>query len=116
MMKRLTATFLSLALASAFAGSSSHVTLFSQSSAQGKTLEPGNYTVEVKDASVILKHKKDVVELPAKVETTDKKFRTSTVRYNTQNEIQEIWLAGTNKKIVLTGVSANGTASKQSLR
>jgi hypothetical protein len=115
MIKSLTA-FLSLALASAFAASSSHLTLSSPSSAQGKMLEPGDYKVEVKDASVILKHKKDVVELPAKVETTDKKFARSTVRYNNKSEIQEILLGGTNKKIVLTGVSASGTASKDSLR
>lgn len=116
MTKRLSASFLSLALASAFAASSSHVTLFNQSSVDGKTLEPGDYKVEVKDTSVVLKHRKDVVELPGKIETADKKFRTSTVRYNNQNEIQEIWLGGTNKKIVFTGNSAAGAASKQSLR
>jgi hypothetical protein len=54
--------------------------------------------------------------LPGKVATTDKKFTTSTVRYNDQKQIQEIWLGGTNKKIVFTGTSAAGTASKQSLR
>jgi hypothetical protein len=116
MINRLSACFLSLALASAFAASSSHVTLFNHSSVDGKALEPGDYKVEVKDASVVLKHHKDVVELPGKVETTGKKFRTSTVRYSNQNEIQEIWLGGTNKKIVFSGNSATGTASKQSLR
>jgi len=116
MIKRLSACFLSVALASAFAASSSHVTLFNSSSVDGKTLEPGDYKVEVKDGSVVLKHHKDVVELPGTVQTTDKKFRTSTVRYKNQNEIQEIWLGGTNKKIVFNGTSATGTASKQSLR
>ena len=116
MIKRLSACFLSVALASAFAASSSHVTLFNSSSVDGKTLEPGDYKVEVKDGSVVLKHHKDVVELPGTVQITDKKFRTSTVRYKNQNEIQEIWLGGTNKKIVFNGNSATGTASKQSLR
>jgi len=115
-MKRLSACFLTLGLASAFAASSSHVTLFSHSSADGKSLQPGEYKVEVKEASVVLKHHKYVVELPGKVETTEKKFRTSTVRYNDQNQIQEIWLGGTNKKIVFAGTSAAGAASKQSLR
>jgi hypothetical protein len=115
MMKRLSACFLTLALASAFAAS--HVTLVDHSSVNGKTLQAGEYkVVELKEASVILKHNKDVVELPGKIETADKKFPTSTVRYNDQNQVQEIWLGGTNKKIVFTGISANGTASKQSLR
>jgi Ethanolamine utilization protein EutJ (predicted chaperonin) len=116
MMKSLSACFLTVALVSAFAASSSHVTLFNQSSVDGKTLQAGEYKVEVKEASVVLKRHKDVVELPGKVETTNKKFTTSTVRYNDQTQIQEIWLGGTNKKIVFTGTSAAGTASKQSLR
>ena len=116
MTKRLSVCFSTLALASAFAASSAHITLFNQSSVGGKTLDAGEYSVEVKDAGVVLKHHKDVVEVPGKVEIVDKKFRTSTVRYNNQNQIQEIWLGGTNKKIVFTGTSANGTAAKQSLR
>jgi hypothetical protein len=116
MIKRLSASFLSLALVSAFAASSGRVTLFNESSVDGKTLEPGDYKVELKDSGVVLKHHKDTVELPGRIETTDKKFRTSTVRYKNQNEIQEIWLGGTNKKIVFNGNSAAGTASKQSLR
>jgi hypothetical protein len=116
MIKRLSASFLSLALASAFAASSARVTLFNESSVDGKTLQPGDYKVELKDSGVVLKHHKEIVELPGRIETADKKFRTSTVRYKNQSEIQEIWLGGTNKKIVFNGTTASGTGSKQSLR
>lgn len=116
MINRVSVCLVTLSLAPAFAASSSHVTLFNDSSVDGKTLARGDYKVEVKDSSIVLKHRKDTVELPGKVETTDKKFRTSTVRYTNENQIHEIWLGGTNKKIVFTGNSASGTASKQSLR
>jgi hypothetical protein len=116
MMKRLLLSFPTLALAAAFAAASSyHVTLFSASSVGGKTLNPGDYKVEVNGDDVVFKRAKETVQAPGKLETVEKKFNSTSVRYNDQKEIQEICIGGTNKKIVVNG-PASGTAPKETLR
>ncbi|MFZ0591041.1 MAG: hypothetical protein WAM39_11190 [Bryobacteraceae bacterium] len=105
-MKKLFLCFPTLALAAAFAASSYHVTLFEQSTAAGKTLKPGDYKLELKDDAVILKHNKEVTEIPARVETANSKFNTTSIRYNDKHQMEEIHLGGTNKKVIL-GSSGN---------
>src|SRR5690242_3352002 len=110
MKKRLLFSFSTVAVGAAFAASSYHLRLFDQSSLAGKSLKPGDYKLELNDNSVVLKQGKTTTEAPATVETAGKKFSSTTVRYNNQGQIQEICIGGTNKKIVIGGAPAGGTA------
>jgi hypothetical protein len=116
MMKRLLFSFSTVAVGVAFAVSSYHLTLFDQSSLAGKSLKAGDYKLELNGNSVALKQGKATAEAPARIETAGKKFSSTMVRYNDQREIQEICIGGTNKKVVIGGASASGTAEKQSIR
>jgi hypothetical protein len=108
-MKKFFFCFPTLALAAAFAASSYHVTIFEQSTAAGKTLQPGDYKLELKNDAVILKHNKEVTEIPARVEPAKSKFDSTSIRYNDKHQMQEIRLGGTNKRVIL-----GSTASHQS--
>jgi hypothetical protein len=108
MMKKILFCFPSVALVTVLAASSQNIKLFQNSMVGGKTLTPGDYKMELKDSSVVLKHNKNVTEVPATTQTGTTKFSTTSVRYNDHNEITEICIGGTNKKVVL---SNNGTAS-----
>jgi basic membrane lipoprotein Med (substrate-binding protein (PBP1-ABC) superfamily) len=100
-MKKLFFCFPTLALAAAFAASSYNVTLFEQSTAAGKTFKAGDYKLELKDDAVVLKHNKEVTEIPARFEAATNKFNSTSIRYNDKHEMQEIHLGGTNKKVIL---------------
>jgi hypothetical protein len=106
MMKKLLFSFTTVALASAFAASSYSVTLFDESTLDGKSLKPGEYKMQVNDGSVVLKHNKEVTEAPAKTELADKKFSTTSVLYNDRHEVTGILIGGTNKKIVFGNTQA----------
>jgi hypothetical protein len=106
-------TFMTVASAVALAASSYNVTLFDQSTLAGQTLKPGDYKLEVKDNGVVFKRGKQTVEAPATTETSEKKFKTTSIRYNDQHEIQEIVLGGTTTKLVL---NHGGAAAKETLR
>lgn len=107
MLKKFVFCFAAAVLAANAA--SYRVTLFQETKVNGKTLKPGDYSVEVKDDSVLFKSGKSVVEAPAKTETAGKKYSTTVVRYNSKSEVTEIQLGGTNKDVVLsTDKPANG--------
>jgi hypothetical protein len=106
MMKKLLFSFGTVALVSAFAASSYSVTLFEESTLDGKSLKPGQYKVQVNDASVVLKHNKEITEVPATTELANKKFSITSVLYNDQHEVTGIQLGGTNKKIVFGSAAA----------
>lgn len=79
------------------------ITLYQNSSINGTELKAGDYKVEVKDQKAVIKAGKVSVEAPVKVESEDKKFASTTVRYATdggKNSVQEIRLGGTNTKLV----------------
>jgi hypothetical protein len=105
-MKKKIFCFQTFALGVALAASSYHVTIFEQSIAAGKTLKPGDYKLELRDDAVILKHDKEVTQIPARVETSNSKFNSTSIQYDDKHQMQEIHLGGTNKKVVL-GSSAN---------
>jgi hypothetical protein len=116
MTKKMLFGFSTLAVATALAASSHRVTLYSDSSLAGKELKAGDYKLEINDTSVVLKHGKEIAEAAAKVEEADQKFSTTKIRYNDRHEIQEIYVGGTNKKVVLTDANSAGSAPKQTLR
>lgn len=105
----LTITFLALgAIAHA---ETYHVTLLKPSLVAGKELKPGDYKVEVNNDTAVISHGKQSVEVKVKAETTDKKFGSTTVRYQMDGDrfkMQEIGIGGSKTKLVITG---NGPAA-----
>jgi hypothetical protein len=101
MMKKLILCFPTIGLAAAFAASSYNVTLFDQSIAAGKVLQPGNYKLQLTDDGVVLKHDKELTTLPGSLKTGPSKFNATTVKYGENHQVQEIHLGGTNKIVVV---------------
>ena len=105
-MRKLFIGFATFALAIGMAASSSYkLNLLQPSIINGTELKPGEYRIEVKDNKALVnKGKKTVVESDVKVETSDTKFGTTTIRYSGgeagKYKVQEILLGGTNTKLV----------------
>ena len=101
-MKRILFVFLVLAIA--VAGAKTYtVTLFQPSVIAGTELKPGEYQLELKDTTVVVKNAKQSVQTTVKVENADSKFSTTAVRYASgadQSKVQEIRLGGTKLKLV----------------
>jgi hypothetical protein len=103
MTKRFLIVFTSLALAIASAASSYRITLFQKSEVAGKQLKPGEYKMSLQGDKVILSQGKQTVEASVKVETSETKFGSTTVRYTgdeSNARIQEIRIGGTNTKVI----------------
>lgn len=86
-----------------------HVTLLKPSVVAGKELKPGEYKVEVTNDKAIISHGKESVETKVKTEATDKKFSSTTVRYQLDGDkykVQEIGIGGTKTKLVIGDGSA----------
>lgn len=111
-MRKLIIGFATFALATAMAASSSYkVNLLQPSVIAGQELKPGEYKLEIKDNKVVVTKGKTSVEAPVKVENSDQKFGTTSVRYSSDNgkyTVQEIRVGGTNTKLVL----GQGTSSQ----
>jgi hypothetical protein len=99
---KLFALFLTFALMAASAATYK-VTLFQPSTLAGTELKAGDYKVTIDGDKAIISMGKQKVEAPAKMETADSKFASTSVRYTTEAgkmKIQEIRLGGTNQKVV----------------
>lgn len=102
MTKRFLFVFAMFALAVASAKTYS-VTLFQPSVVAGTELKAGEYRLDLQDTKVVLKGGKQSVESAVKVEKSDSKFSSTTVRYATgdgKRKVQEIRLGGTNLRLV----------------
>lgn len=106
MLKKLIVSFSTVAVMVASAATY-NVTLFQNATLDGKSLHAGDYRLEIKDNNVVFKHNKDVTEVAARTETTDRKFAQTIVRFNSKDEVTEICIGGTNKKIVFAGEKNN---------
>lgn len=105
MIKKLLLALTTVGLAVASAADSYRITLFQPSVVNGTTLKPGEYKVELKENKAILKNGKDSVEADVKVESSDQKFPSTSVRYNNGDgkySIEEIRLGGTKTKLVFS--------------
>lgn len=103
MTKKILLAFTTIALAVSSAASTYKLTLFQPSQVGEKTLKPGDYKLSVDGDKVTISSGKETVEATAKVETSDKKFSTTTVRYNGtdgKNRVQQIQIGGTTTKVV----------------
>lgn len=99
---KLVTLFLTVALMVASAASY-NVTLFQPSVVGGKELKAGDYKVTIDGDKAIISMGKQKVEAPAKIETADSKFSSTSVRYTSEGgkmKIQEIRLGGTNQKLI----------------
>ena len=111
MLKRLIVAFAILALAVAFAGTvptvggNFRITLPQASVLQGNDLKPGDYRMTVTADKVTLAMGKVSVDAAAKVETVEKKFETTTIRYQEKNGkmvIAEIRIGGSKTKVLFS--------------
>jgi len=102
MLKNFVLGFAVFALAGASA-ETYKVTLFQPTVVEGTELKAGEYKVDVKDSKVIIANGKQSAEAAVKVESADKKFGSTTVRYANAGgkySIQEIRLGGTRTRLV----------------
>ena len=90
-----------------------NVTLYQNSNVAGKALKPGDYKLQLKDNTAVLKHNKQLIEVPAHTESAGSKFNSTMVRYGKDGEIQEILVGGTTTKIVFGGAAAAAGAGVQ---
>jgi hypothetical protein len=102
MLKKFVLAFAVLALAVASA-ENYKVTLSQPTSVKGKQLKAGDYRLNVADTKCTIVSGKESVEVPVKVETADKKFDTTAVRYSgtgDKQSISEIRIGGTKTRLV----------------
>jgi hypothetical protein len=108
MAKKLIVVFAILALAVAFGGTvpvpggNYRITLTQPSVVKGVELLPGEYKLNVAADKITLNNGKQSVESVVKVETMDKKFDSTAIRYNTEAGKQliiEIRIGGTKTKL-----------------
>jgi hypothetical protein len=88
----------------AVAGAKSYtVSLFEPAMIGGTELKPGEYKVEVLDQKAVIRNGKTHGEFPVKVENSDSRYGTTTVRFSNGDgkmHIQEIHLGGTTTKLI----------------
>ncbi len=86
------------------AGKSYTVKLYEPAMVGTTELKAGEYRVEVMDQKAVIKGGKVQKEADVKVETSDTKYDTTTVRLSTGSkpQIQEIRLGGTKTKLVFS--------------
>jgi asparagine N-glycosylation enzyme membrane subunit Stt3 len=109
MVKKFVLAFAILALALATAGTvpsaggSYKITLLQPSVVNGNDLKAGEYRLNLGAEKVTIINGKLAVDVPVKVETADKKFEQTAIRYITvggKQMIAEIRLGGTTTRLV----------------
>ena len=99
MVKNILIGFASIALAVASAATSYHVTFYQPVMINGSELKAGDYKVELKDKTAVIKQGKTVTEVPVTVENDSQKYQRTAVRLNGM-QVEEIHIGGTNTRIV----------------
>lgn len=103
---KLTLAFGTLALAIATAAPNTyHITLDDAAWVGTTKLQPGSYKIEVDGNKAVIKSgKKDVAEVAVKVEQADRKYPSSEIFMNNDNnkqEVQEFRIGGTTTRILV---------------
>jgi hypothetical protein len=112
MPKKVLVGFVTAAMMLTAAGSY-RFTISRDATVGGKQLTAGDYKVEMKRDTAVLKHDRQAVEVPARVQTDPNKFASTTVRFVSGNEIQEIGFGGTHTKIVFAAPAESHPAAAQ---
>lgn len=99
MFKKTLFVFASLALAVASAATSYNVTFYQPVKINGSELQPGDYKLELKNNTAVIKQGKKIVEAPATVENENQKYKQTVVRLN-GDQVDEIRLGGTEMRVV----------------
>jgi len=111
MMKQVFIVF-ALAAGCAVAADHYHFTLAEPSVVKGSQLKAGDYQLNLHADSVTISNGKQKVDVPAKVENSDKKFSQTRVLYFEDKgtyKLQEIEIGGTNTKVLFdSGVQSGG--------
>jgi len=109
MLKKLALLFsvLALAVASAgtpaFKGGKYRINLVQPSVVNGTALKAGEYFMTVDESKVTILNGKEPLEVPAKIESVDRKYDHTAIRYSSdagKTTITEIRIGGTNTKVV----------------
>ncbi|HEY2017719.1 MAG TPA: hypothetical protein VGH38_29640 [Bryobacteraceae bacterium] len=109
MFKKLILAFAILALALATAGTvpggagSYKITLLQASTVKGNALQAGDYRLNVGPEKVTIVSGKLSIDVPVTVESVDKKYETTAIRYSEEGgkpAISEIRIGGTKTKLV----------------
>ncbi len=110
-MNKLLLTAITLALGVASAASTYRFTLQEPATFNGKALQPGDYKIQVEGDKATLKVGKSVVEAPAKLETAERKYSTTTISFDSVGpgkSITEIHVGGTKERIIIMGAHPAG--------
>jgi hypothetical protein len=102
MLRKVVFSFAVLGLALASAKSYT-VNLSAPTFAGATELKAGSYEVSLAGQNVVIQGRKVESQNPVRVETVDKKYANSGVKYNIvdgKKQIQEIYLGGTKTKLV----------------
>jgi hypothetical protein len=99
MVKNILFGFATLALAVASAASSYNVTFYQPVMINGTELKAGDYKLEIKDKTAVLKQGKTSAEAPVTVENDGQKYNRTAVRLNGM-QVDEIRIGGTNTRVV----------------
>jgi hypothetical protein len=107
MVKNVLLGFGSFALAVVSAATSYNVTFYQPVMINGSELKAGDYKVELKDKTAVIKQGKTVTEAPVAVENDSTKYQRTSVRLNGM-QVEEIRIGGTNTRLVFDK-TANAT-------
>jgi hypothetical protein len=104
MVKNILLGFASLALAVASAATSYSVTFYQPVMINGSELKAGDYKVELKDKTAVIKQGKVMTEAPVTVQNDSQKYQRTAVRLNGM-QVEEIRIGGTSTRIVFDKAS-----------
>jgi hypothetical protein len=86
--------------------------IFEKVSIDGKELKPGDYKVEVKDNTAVIRSGKDSTEVKVRTESAQRKYDSTVVRYSKdggKTNLEEIHIGGSKTKLVFEAPkTANG--------
>ena len=104
MVKKILLGFASIALAVASAAGSYSVTFYQPVMVNGSELKAGDYKLELKDKTAVIKQGKSVTEVPVTIQNDAQKFNRTAVRLNA-GQVEEIRIGGTNTRVVFEKTS-----------
>jgi hypothetical protein len=104
MVKNFLLGFASIALTVASAASSYSVTFYQPVMINGSELKAGDYKLELKDNTAVIKQGKTETEAAVKVQNDGQKYQRTAVRLN-GNQVEEIRIGGTSTRIVFDKTS-----------